>query len=66
MDEHDLYDQFFEPCTAISAEGARTGITSCKLCGVAVMLDPRDTINRARQHVETTHEAAYAALQESE
>ena len=52
MPIHDLYDQFFEPATAVEAEGARIGIATCVICGAAVMLDPRDKKNRARQHYE--------------
>lgn len=49
---HDEYDKHFEPATAVSAEGARIGIATCKECGAAIMLDPRDSMNRARQHHE--------------
>lgn len=49
---HKLYDQHFEPATAVMAEGARVGFATCKLCGAAVLLDPRDNLNRARQHYE--------------
>lgn len=52
MAMHDLYDENFEPATVVMAEGARIGIATCKHCGAAVMLDPRDQINRIRQHVE--------------
>ena len=50
--KHDLYDEHFEPATVVLAEGARIGIATCKTCGAAVMLDPRDPVNRARQHAE--------------
>jgi hypothetical protein len=49
---HDLYDQYFEPATALMAEGARVGLATCRKCGACVLLDPRDNINRARQHYE--------------
>lgn len=50
--KHDLYDKYFEPATAVEAEGARIGIATCKLCGAAIMLDPRDSENRAKQHAQ--------------
>lgn len=50
--KHDLYDEHFEPATVVLAEGARIGIATCKTCGAAVMLDPRDPVSRARQHAE--------------
>jgi len=51
--KHDLFDQYFDPCTAVQAEGARIGLATCNICGATVMLDPRDDkINRARQHIE--------------
>ena len=50
--KHDLYDEHFEPATVVAAEGARIGICTCKKCGAAVLLDPRDSTNRARQHAE--------------
>lgn len=50
--KHDLYDTNFEPATALEAEGARIGLATCKHCGACVLLDPRDTFNRARQHAE--------------
>jgi transcription elongation factor Elf1 len=28
--------------TAIAAEGARVGVVSCRLCGAALLLDPRE------------------------
>lgn len=49
---HEEFDKHFEPCTAIAAEGARIGLATCKICGAAVMIDPRDQVNRARQHAE--------------
>ena len=49
---HDEYDKYFEPATALAAEGARIGIANCKICGAAVLLDPRSEINYARLHVE--------------
>lgn len=47
---HERFDENFEPATAVQAEGARIGITTCKRCGAAVMIDPRDAVNRAFQH----------------
>lgn len=50
--KRDLYDKHFEPVTAVVAEGARVGFATCKTCGACVLLDPRDTVNRATQHAE--------------
>ena len=50
--KHDLYDENFEPATALEAEGARIGLATCRRCGACVLLDPRDPKNRARQHAE--------------
>ena len=50
--KHDLYDKYFEPVTVLEVEGARAGLATCKICGAAVLLDPRDSVNRARQHGE--------------
>ena len=48
--KHDLYDAHFTPATTLSAEGARVGIATCLQCGAAILIDPRDDVNRARQH----------------
>ena len=50
--KHEDYDRWFEPATAITAEGARVGFAACKQCGAAVLLDPRDSVNKARAHAE--------------
>ncbi len=50
MSVSDEFDKYFEPATVIVAKGAQVGFAVCKECGAAVLLDPRDTINRARQH----------------
>jgi hypothetical protein len=47
---HDKYDKYFEPATAVDAEGARIGLATCKLCGASVTIDPRDTVNYLRLH----------------
>ena len=46
------FDERFTSATMIEAEGARIGIVTCKECGAAIMLDPRDTIYPLRQHHE--------------
>jgi hypothetical protein len=48
------YDGYFEPATILVAEGARIALMNCKVCGAAVMLDPRDDgkVNYARVHGE--------------
>ena len=52
MEKHENFDKWFSPATAIQAEGARVGLTTCKLCGACVMLDPREEVNAARLHGE--------------
>lgn len=64
MAKHSLYDQFFTTATALSAEGARVGVTTCKLCFAAVLLDPRDEFNAARKHIESVHPAAMGVVEE--
>ena len=63
MATHDLYEKHFTLATAVMAEGARVGFAACKTCGVCVLLDPRDGVNRARQHYEW-HQAIDAMLAE--
>lgn len=46
--------------TVFEAEGARVGIACCERCGAAILLDPRDTINRPKVHKEW-HDANDAA-----
>ena len=45
-----IFDARFTAATVLVAEGARIGIVTCKECGAAVIIDPRDTINALRQH----------------
>lgn len=52
MTERKLYDIYFEPATAVSAEGSRIGLTNCKICGAAILLDPRSTLDFALKHIE--------------
>ena len=47
-----IFDDRFTRATALEAEGTRIGIVTCKECGAAIMLDPRDTIEPLRQHHE--------------
>lgn len=46
------FDKHFEPCAALNAEGARIGLATCKECGAAILIDPRDKTNYAKKHVE--------------
>jgi len=59
--KHEMYDQNFEPATALDAEGARVGLATCKRCGASVTIDPRDTVNYLRRHHEW-HAALDAAI----
>lgn len=52
MSKHEKYDEHFTAATAVLAEGARVGIATCRECGAAVLIDPRDEINYARLHSE--------------
>jgi len=56
MSEHDLggadYNYWYEPATAIQAEGARVGIATCKVCWAAVIFDPRDAVNHLKEHAK--------------
>jgi hypothetical protein len=52
MAKHENYDKYFEAAAALHAEGARIGLATCKICGAAVLIDPRDETNRPRQHAE--------------
>ena len=66
MSKHENFDKYFDPCTVIVAEGARIGISSCSICGAAVMADPRDEVNRFRMHIEWHHTWLIPALLEDE
>lgn len=46
----------FTAATAMPAEGVRVGFVTCKRCGAAVLLDPRDTIDALAIH-ERWHQA---------
>lgn len=48
---HEEYDRYFEPATAVQAEGARVGLATCSICGANVLLDPREKINYLRVHI---------------
>jgi hypothetical protein len=54
LTKHSNYDRYFEPATILEAEGARIALVNCKICGAAIMLDPRDDgkVNYARVHGE--------------
>lgn len=46
----------FTPYRAVSAEGARIALLTCRLCGAVVMLDPQDdsaTALHERWHSKT-------------
>lgn len=49
---HRDFDEHFTACTAMESEGARVGLTSCRECGAAILIDPRDKENFARLHHE--------------
>jgi len=36
--------------TAIMAEGARVGLTTCRVCGAALLLDPREDVSPLDVH----------------
>ena len=38
------------PTTVVAAEGARVGLTSCKLCGASVLIDPREDFDAVALH----------------
>lgn len=38
--------------TAVQAEGARVAIATCRVCGAAVLLDPRDAQSPAELHAK--------------
>lgn len=42
----------FTLATAIAAEGGRCGIVTCKTCGAALLIDPRDRLDVERMHTE--------------
>ena len=42
----------FTDATVIAAEGARVALLTCKECGAAILLDPRDDEDRPKQHAE--------------
>lgn len=46
----------FTPATVFPAECARVGITTCKLCGAAVLIDSRDEFDVMQLHIDW-HEA---------
>lgn len=58
--KHEKYDEYFVEATAVMAEGARIGLCTCRICGAAIMFDPRDQINAAQLHAEW-HDATDAA-----
>jgi hypothetical protein len=37
--------------TIVSAEGARVGFVTCKQCGTAILIDPRDTEDAVAKHL---------------
>ncbi len=51
-----IFDDQFTQATMLAAEGARVGIVTCRECGAAILLDPRDTIDPLLQH-RAWHEA---------
>ena len=51
-----MSDDQFTQATVLAAEGARVGIVTCRECGAAILLDPRDTIDPLLQH-RAWHEA---------
>lgn len=63
--KHEEFDKHFEPCTVVSAEGARIGLATCKRCGAVVMLDPRDEVNRAREHTRWHNQVDTAIADEA-
>ena len=50
-----MTDPLVTDATAIPAEGARVGLVSCLLCGAALLLDPRETLDTVAAHM-TWHE----------
>ena len=52
LKKHENFDKWFDPCAALQAEGARVGITNCKVCGAAVLIDPRNEVDYARLHAQ--------------
>lgn len=48
--------------TVFAAEGARCGLMVCDECGAAILLDPRDEINRPDQHRKWHEDQALAPL----
>jgi len=42
----------FSETTIFAAEGARAGLTICDTCGAAILLDPRDGVDRMQQHAD--------------
>ncbi len=50
-----MADENWTDLTMVSAEGARVGFTTCRRCGAAVLLDPRDTLDEENSPT-ATHE----------
>ena len=42
----------FTPYRAFSAEGARLGLCSCRLCGAAIVIDITDGVTADQVHLE--------------
>ena len=64
----DDYDKWFTPAAALSVEGNRAGIATCKICGAAIFLDSRDDFDTPMLHAgwhESRGEGG-AALQRQE
>lgn len=43
-------DMTYTPATVLAAEGARIAIITCRGCGSAVMIDPREDIDAQAAH----------------
>ena len=44
--------------TAIAAEGARIGLATCRACGAAIMVDPRDDVDAMELHTRWHRETS--------
>ena len=66
MLDHEDYDKWFMPAVALAAEGARIGLASCRVCGAVILLDPRDSIDQTRLHVEWHDDNDAARAKEGE
>ena len=54
------------PACCFDAEGSRIGIVTCKLCGAALLLDPRDTVDVIKLHVDFHNSVMDSLLELSE